>query len=123
MKLHRDSADGTLLIQRYDSSGVVVAGETLRGSVVLTPQAVIGPWAQDRESLVAADFAALLEHAPGVVLIGTGKRQHFPSPALLRPLIEAGVGWEVMDTGSACRTYNVLASEGRKVLAALLFEA
>ncbi|MEC5400181.1 Mth938-like domain-containing protein [Uliginosibacterium sp. H1] len=122
MKLHRDSADGTLLIQRYDSSGVVVAGETLRGSVVLTPQAVIGPWARDRDSLVAADFAALLEQAPGVVLIGTGKRQHFPAPALLRPLIEAGVGWEVMDTGSACRTYNVLASEGRKVLAALLFE-
>lgn len=64
----------------------------------------------------------MLELAPEVVIVGTGARQRFPAPQLLRPLIEAGIGFEVMDLAAACRTYNILASEGRAVAAALLLD-
>jgi uncharacterized protein len=56
------------------------------------------------------------------VLLGTGARQRFPAPRLLRPLIEAGIGCEVMDLAAACRTYTILVAEGRRVAAALLIE-
>ncbi len=64
----------------------------------------------------------MLAHAPELVIFGSGERIRFVAPALLRPLIERGIGVETMDTGAACRTYNVLASEGRTVVAALLLE-
>jgi uncharacterized protein len=57
---------------------------------------------------------------PELLILGTGRRQRFPRAELLAPLAEAGIGWEVMDTGAACRTYNILMSEGRNVAAALL---
>jgi uncharacterized protein len=57
-----------------------------------------------------------------IVLLGTGRLLRFPRPELLRPLVQAGVGVEVMDVQAACRTYNILASEERKVAAALLFD-
>ena len=65
----------------------------------------------------------MLALAPELVIFGSGQRLRFVAPALLRPLIERRVGVETMDTAAACRTYNVLASEGRAVVAALLLEA
>ena len=62
----------------------------------------------------------LLELKPAIVLLGTGAAQRFPMPALARRLTTAQVGLEVMDTAAACRTYNILAAEGRRVAAALL---
>ena len=67
-------------------------------------------------------FAGLLTHAPEIVLLGTGAVLHFPGPALTHPLTAAGVGLEVMDTPAACRTFNILTSEGRRVLAAVFVE-
>lgn len=67
-------------------------------------------------------LARLAELACDVLLLGTGSRQRFPSPLLLRPLIEAGRNLEVMDTPAACRTYNILVAEGRTVAAALIIE-
>jgi len=58
--------------------------------------------------------------APELVILGTGRRQRFPRTELIAPLVRAGIGWEVMDTGAACRTFNVLVAEGRRVAAALL---
>jgi len=60
---------------------------------------------------------------PEVVVVGTGTRQRFPSPQVLRPLIEANIGYEIMDLAAACRTFNILATEGRAVVAALVFDA
>ena len=60
---------------------------------------------------------------PELLLLGTGERQRFPAPGLLRPLIEARIGFEVMDLPAACRTFNILMAEGRLVAAALLIEA
>ena len=72
------------------------------------------------DGLSAEDFAALLEYTPEVVVFGAGARLRFPQPRLTAALTNAGIGVEVMDTGAACRTYNVLLSEDRRVLAAVL---
>jgi uncharacterized protein len=74
------------------------------------------------EDLAEEHFAQLLQLKPELVIFGSGVRLRFVRPALLRPLIAAGIGVETMDTAAACRTYNVLASEGRMVTAALLIE-
>ena len=74
------------------------------------------------EQLLAEHFEQALALQPELVIFGSGARHRFISPALVRCLIERGIGVEMMDTAAACRTYNVLASEGRAVLAALLLE-
>jgi len=73
------------------------------------------------DQLDAGDFTRLAELGPEIVLLGTGARLRFPRPELTRALIEARIGLEVMDLQAACRTFNILAAEGRKVAAALLF--
>lgn len=86
------------------------------------------PWGTPAFDGLGAEHFALLapqEAAaprPELVLFGSGTRLRFPRPAWLRPLIEAGIGVETMDTAAACRTWNILTGEGRRVLAALLVE-
>jgi len=123
MKLHADSRSGHHVITAHGAGFVAVNGQRHERSLLVLPDRIDPAWGPD-------DFAALtVEHlAPlaqlgcDVVLLGTGERQRFPAPALLRPLIEARVGAEVMDTPAACRTYNILMAEGRRVAAALLIE-
>ena len=92
-----------------------------RASIVLLPDAVIEGWAPHGfDALTEADYAALLAHQPEMVLLGTGDRQRFPHPRLLQALSAAHVGVEVMDTRAACRTFNILVAEDRRVAAALV---
>jgi uncharacterized protein len=94
-----------------------------RQNLVLTPDtAQPGVAPGGFADLSAADLAALLAHAPEIVLLGTGATQRFPRPELTRALTDAQVGVEVMDTPAACRTYNILVAEGRRVVALLLVE-
>jgi len=72
------------------------------------------------EALTAADFGFIADLKPEIVIFGTGTAQRFPQPELARALADSGAGVEVMDSRAACRTYNILASEGRKVVAAVL---
>jgi uncharacterized protein len=74
------------------------------------------------EALAAEDFRFIAELKPEIVILGTGSRQRFPGRELSRSLAESGAGVEVMDSRAACRTYNILASEGRKVVAAIVLE-
>ncbi len=100
-----------------------VRQEILRRSVVVTPGALWRDWPPQRfEELRAEHLAALLrlEPRPEVVLLGCGGRLRWPAPEVLAPLVEAGVGHELMDTPAACRTYNILMADGRRVAAALL---
>jgi uncharacterized protein len=90
--------------------------------LVVTPERIIPGWAAEFDALTLDNFAALATLGSKIVLLGTGRRQRFPAPALLRPLIEAGISVEAMDLPAACRTYNVLALENRLVAAALLFD-
>jgi len=75
------------------------------------------------EQLTAEHFALLAETKPELVIFGSGTRLRFPPPAFLRLLMAQRIGLETMDTLAACRTYNILAGEGRRVVAALLIEA
>jgi len=102
---------------------VRVGTDEYRENVVLTADAVAPGFAPGGfDSLGAQDFAALLRTAPEMVLLGTGATQRFPRPALTAPLHDARVGFEVMDTRAACRTYNILVAEGRSVTAALIVD-
>ena len=120
MKLHPD-ASNAFAIQSYDRDGVVVNGQIQ--SVPLILCAVQGPqiWsANSFDSLSQASFDELLPFQPELVIFGSGDRIKFPAPRLLQGLIHKGIGVETMDNGAACRTFNVLAGEGRRVLMALL---
>jgi uncharacterized protein len=123
VKLQPDFLDGVNTIARHDDSRVWVGSQAYQGSVVVPWSGAVRSWPPGRfEQLTQADFDGLLEHSPEIVIFGSGSRLRFPQPALLRTLIDRRVGFESMDTAAACRTYNVLASEGRNVVAALLFE-
>lgn len=124
MKLHL-AAQGPLNTFSGYGDGYVLLNQDRRyerGLVVL-PERLIEDWGRcGFAALAPHDFAALVETGAEIVLLGTGSRQRFPSPHLLQPLIEARIGVEVMDLQAACRTYNILLAEGRKVAAALLFD-
>lgn len=122
MKLHRSTATGVNVFTGYGEGYVVVNQERHASSLIVTPERVL-PWrATSFAALGEEDFAPLVELGPEIVLLGTGRRLRFPHPALTRPLLEARVGLEVMDLQAACRTYNILVAEERRVAAALLFE-
>ncbi|MFN3594129.1 MAG: Mth938-like domain-containing protein [Thiobacillaceae bacterium] len=124
MKLHLSTAPGAQLITGYGSGYVTVNGQRYEASLIVLPERVIAGWAvRAFGELKARHLGELLPLKPEIVLLGTGARQRFPAPALLADLIRANVGLEVMDTQAACRTYNILVAEGRRVAAALIIEA
>ena len=121
MKLHRSTASGVNVVTAYGEDYVVVNQERHESNLIVLPDRVL-PWrAQSFAALGAEDFAPLAALEVEIVLLGTGPRLRFPHPTLTRGLAEAGVGLEVMDLRAACRTYNILVAEERKVAAALLF--
>lgn len=109
------------MINAATAAEVVVNGQSWHESLVLPARGDVLPWLAERlEDLTAAHFEQIAAAAPELVIFGSGPRLRFASPALLRPLIERRIGVETMDTAAACRTYNILVSEGRNVLAALI---
>ena len=94
--------------------------ESISVSLILTPAQLILDWIGPDDALTLRHLQQILETEPEIVVLGTGARITFPDPALLAHCQQAGVGMEVMDTGAACRTYNILAAEGRKVCAAFM---
>lgn len=123
MKLHLSTAPGALLITGYGSGYVQINGRRYEDSLIVLPDQVLANWAvRAFDDLEARHLEEVLTHKPQIVLLGTGTRQRFPPPTLLTDLIHAQVGLEVMDTQAACRTYNILVAEGRRVAAALILE-
>jgi uncharacterized protein len=126
MKLHADKPD-QLSVTAHGNGWIAVNGERHSASVVLLTSGTVRPWGVARlEELTEEHFSALIGSdgpPPELVLLGSGTRLRFVAPALLRPLIERRIGVETMDTPAACRTFNILAGEGRRVVAALLIEA
>ncbi len=123
MKFQRE-ATSEFAITGYTAVGISVAGVEYGHSLRVAHASAASPWAvtsfAEITAATVADGAIL---AAEIVLIGTGKKLRFPPPDVLRPLREARIGFEVMDTAAACRTYNVLLGEGRQVAALLLIEA
>ena len=121
MKLHATLPGGVNAITGYGEGYVMVNGQRLDSSVVVLPDR-IEPWAvKTFDELSTEDFAFLRDLKAEIVLLGTGARQRFPHPRYGAELAKAGIGLEVMDLQAACRTYNILVAEQRKVAAALLF--
>ena len=109
------------MITGYGSGYVLINGQRHEHNLIVTAKTVIPSWPANSESeLGESDLAQVIELAPQIVLIGSGSRIRFPKPAALKGLIAAKIGYEVMDTFAACRTYNILLEEGRNVAAALL---
>ncbi len=124
MKLQPDLHPDTQIVSAYGPGYVEVNGTRHTTSCVFGSRLPPQDWAVPGfDALTEAVLQPLLSESPEVVLIGTGLRQRFPATAVLRSLIAAGIGWEVMDTAAACRTYNILAGEGRRVVAALIVES
>jgi uncharacterized protein len=123
VKLQADRIEGTNAISRHGLEGVIVNGVEHRRSVIVPWQGDVLAWdAANFDALTDANFQVLVQMKPELVIFGSGARIRFPKPAILRPLIDARIGFETMDTPAACRTYNVLLAEGRSVVAALLFD-
>ena len=124
MKFVPESLAGANMISRFDSAGParVWVGATAHERSVLVPWVgTVAPWAVAAWSeLTLADFERMAAFEPELVIFGSGARMRFAPAALLRPLVERRIGIECMDTAAACRTYNVLVSERRSVVAALL---
>ena len=120
MKFHLQSP-GVGLVTGLGDGWIKVGMTEYRANVVLTPESAEPGFAPGGfDALDAPDFAQLLRYQPEVVLFGTGKQQRFPHPRLMEPLTSAHVGVEIMDTRAACRTFNILVGEGRRVVAALI---
>lgn len=121
MKLHPELNPSLNTVTAYGEGFIEINRRRFEGALILQPEGEVISWqATSFELLEAEHFASLAAHAPDLVVLGTGARQRFPHPRITASLIDAGVGVEVMDTRAACRTYNILMGEGRRVLAALL---
>ena len=122
MKLHLSNPSGLYSFTGYGEGYVEINGHRHVTSLVITPQTLhLEDWGGlVIEQLNEDHFARLAQLKPEMVLLGTGARLRFPHPRLSRALVEARIGLDVMDTGAACRTYNILMAEGRNVLAVIL---
>jgi uncharacterized protein len=121
MKLHLDRSDARYRITGYRPGAVMVNETVLTASFVLTDMELLSDWPPQRfADLHRSHFERVAALAPELVLLGSGWRQRFPSISLIEPLLAGGIGVETMDTGAACRTFNILVAEGRRVAAALL---
>lgn len=132
MKIDLDRSAANTIIA-YDEGNVRVHGSIqtqdsaaprvhdLNTSVIVTPDSIIEHWHPSHISELAVEhMQTVLACEPEIVLLGTGRRLQFPGTEVSQICHDAGIGLEVMDTGAACRTYNILAMEGRRVVAALL---
>lgn len=120
MKFHVAAPTESNQFTAYGQGFVAVNGRRIETSAVVLPDRVIEPWARSFDALAERDFVFLAELGAEVVLLGSGERLRFPDLRMAAALRAAGVGFEVMDTPAACRTYNILMEEGRRVAAALL---
>ncbi|ALT77776.1 Mth938-like domain-containing protein [Paucibacter sp. KCTC 42545] len=124
MKFQLDEPLGGNSISHHDGRSVWVNKVQHSASLLVPWQGEVQAWQLQRfEDLSAAHFEQMLACKPELVIFGSGSRIRFANPALYQCLIGQRIGVETMDLAAACRTYNVLASEGRAVLAALLIES
>jgi len=121
MKFAQDHVNSRYLIEAYEAGCIHIGNTEFRHNLLLMPEKLRDPWElQAMQDLSEQHLSLLVAYQPDIVLLGSGERQSFPHPSVLAPLMQAGIGYEVMPTHSACRTYNILLAEDRRVLAALI---
>ena len=123
VKLHLSNTSGLNLFTAYGDDFVSVNHEKHEKNLIVLPENLLPAWSTANiTTLAETDMQLLAGLDVEIILLGTGMRLRFPAPSLMRPFAATRIGLEVMDIQAACRTYNILASEGRKVAAALLFD-
>lgn len=121
MKLHLTTAENQYLITGYGADYIEINRERHSGNVIVMPGSLSEDWHTGHfQALTAEHFTRLLGLNPEVVLLGTGEKHHFLHPKIYHELTNKGIPLECMTTAAACRTYNILMSEGRNVAAALI---
>jgi uncharacterized protein len=124
MKLHSTPTQHYQTVTGYDEQGIEINAVRFAYSILVQPEAAPIQWPPvSFEDLKAEHFEQIEQLSPDVVILGTGKRQRFIHPRLIASLTARRIGVECMDNQAACRTYNILMGEGRKVALALVFEA
>ncbi len=131
MKLHQDSSSALNTITAYGADYVEINNERYTSSIIVLPDAAVCQWPVISFSALSSEnFAQIVTYATEksalgaceVVIFGSGHQLRFPSASLIAPLVAQRIGIETMDFHAACRTYNILMAEGRRVAAALLLE-
>jgi uncharacterized protein len=121
VQLAQENPDFTYVLRGVGADGVLVNQRTIARSFLLAPDRLVEDWRPTSAAdLQPEDLDAVLALQPALMLLGTGARQAFPSAAAMAALLTRGIGIEVMDNAAAARTFNVLATEGRKVVAGFL---
>jgi len=121
LKLHLTNSASQNIFTAHGAGFVAVNRQRYEQPVVVTPDQLLSDWqARSFDTLAEADFSYFLTLMPEILLLGTGPQQRFAHPRLYRALTDARIGVEFMDTPAACRTYNILMAEDRKVVAAIL---
>ncbi len=122
LKLTRDQIS-EISIRRVESGTIMVGDQLLKNNFALTTDEVIGDWnASVIEDITEDDFESHIASKPELILLGTGPKPVFPPRELVFSLARKGIGLEAMDTAAACRTFNILISEGRRVAAVFIVE-
>lgn len=112
---------GQNIIRAYATGEVRIGEQLLHNNCLIAPEQIVADWsARSVESLSPIDLQPIFALNPELVVLGTGERQQFPSPAIRAAFLAREIGLEVMDLGAACRTFNILLSEDRRVVAALI---
>ena len=123
MKLHSDPQSSQNTITGYGIGFIEVNKTPYSQALIVQPDGEVMVWpVEESLDLTEDHFSMISGLQPELVIIGTGKKQVFLNPKTLQPLIKAKIGFEMMDSQAACRTYNILMGEGRKVLAAIILE-
>jgi uncharacterized protein len=123
MKFQPDHLDGVNAVSKLESGRIWVHGTPFESSLLVPWRGQVQPWpVAGIADLTARHFEAVASFAPELVIFGSGDAHRFVSPGLYRTLIDQRIGIETMDTAAACRTFNVLVHEGRKVLGAFILE-
>jgi uncharacterized protein len=121
MKFTRELSGNVNIVRAYQSGSVRIGEQIMSSSCLFSADRLVADWPpRSVNELQAAHFDAALAWEPEIILLGTGARQEFPERAIYAAILARGIGFEVMDTGAACRTYNVLVSEDRRVAAGLI---
>jgi len=121
MKLHVTTTQQYQTITGYDDDWTEINAIRFDDSLIVLPEISPMVWpVKSFEALQASDLEAIAAHSPDLLILGTGAKQRFAHPRLLNGLLKQGIGVECMDNQAACRTYNILMTEGRKVALALI---
>lgn len=121
MQINLDPGSATNRIVGYGNGFVLLNEDRFETSLIVMPETTFTDWPPETaDDLLAAHLEIVVELGPELIVIGTGEQQKFPDSVVLRPVIDSGIGFEIMDTRAACRTYNILMAEGRVVAAALM---